>query len=111
MQRKMIPRPEPGRNSVPSIVVSGALANRHRNGGGAWVRLNWLLGLQRLGCKVYFVEEIGRGTWLDAAGKACPFRDSMNAAYFQQVTRQFGLGENSTLIYDGGEQTLGLSRE
>jgi hypothetical protein len=96
---------------VSSIVVSGALANRHRNGGGAWVRLNWLLGFQRLGCKVYFVEEIGRGTWLDAAGKACPFRDSMNAAYFRQVTRQFGLGENSTLIYEGGEQTLGLSRE
>src|SRR5712692_5822170 len=104
MERKMIPPPEPGQNSVLSIVVSGALANRNRNGGGAWVRLNWLLGFQRLGCKVYFVEEIGRDTCVDAAGKACPFRDSVNVSFFHQVTRQFGLEENSTLIYEGGEQ-------
>lgn len=96
---------------MTSIVVSGALANRYGNGGGAWVRLNWLLGFQRLGCKVYFVEEIGRITCVDGARKACPFRASVNASFFQQVTRQFGLGDNSSLIHAEGEQTIGLSRE
>jgi hypothetical protein len=108
------PIPSPGKvgeRFLTSIVVSGALANRYRNGGGAWVRLNWLLGFQRLGCKVYFVEEIGQGTCVNAAGKACSFGDSVNAGYFQQVTRQFGLGDNSTLIYEGGEQAIGLSKE
>ena len=44
------------------ILVSGALANKPLNGGEAWVRLNWVLGLRKLGFQVYFVEQIGRET-------------------------------------------------
>jgi hypothetical protein len=73
--------------------------------------LNWLLGLQRLGFAVYLIEQIERRTCVDAAGKACAFAASVNRAYFQQVTRQFGLENRSALIYEGGEQTYGLSRE
>ena len=40
------------------LIVAGALANKPLNGGEAWVRLNWVLGLRRLGHEVYFVEQI-----------------------------------------------------
>jgi hypothetical protein len=40
------------------ILVSGAVANKPRSGGEAWVRLSWLRGLRRLGHEVCFVEQI-----------------------------------------------------
>jgi hypothetical protein len=40
------------------ILVSGAIANKPRSGGEAWVRLSWVRGLQRLGHEVCFVEQI-----------------------------------------------------
>jgi len=73
------------------------------------VRLNWILGLQKLGCRVYFMEEIQRETCVDATGAVAPFEESVNLAYFQQITRQFGLTDSSALIYENGEKTFGLS--
>jgi hypothetical protein len=71
----------------PLIVVAGALANKPGNGGAAWTRLSWALGLKRLGCDVYFVEQI------DA--RACT---DTTLAWFRHVTRSFGLADTSALI-------------
>src|SRR5262249_9576109 len=101
---------EAGNESMKTIVVSGALANKYRSGGEAWVRLNWILGFKRLGFRVYFVEEIKRATIVDAAGVPCAFGASVNLAYFNQITRQFGIDESSALIYEGGQEIHGLSR-
>ncbi|MBS1892416.1 MAG: glycosyltransferase family 1 protein [Actinobacteria bacterium] len=43
---------------MPLAVLAGPIANKPRNGGEAWVRLNWLLGLRRLGWEVLFVEVV-----------------------------------------------------
>src|SRR5215475_6172767 len=40
------------------VIVSGALANKPRSGGGVWERMSWVTGLRRVGCDVYFVEQI-----------------------------------------------------
>ena len=40
------------------ILIAGALANKPGNGGGAWERLSWVIGLLRLGFEVYFVEQM-----------------------------------------------------
>jgi hypothetical protein len=69
------------------IVVAGALANKPGNGGAAWTRLSWALGLKRLGCDVYFVEQIGANARTDAA-----------VDWFTHVTGSFGLAETSALI-------------
>jgi hypothetical protein len=45
---------------MTTVLVSGAIANKYLNGGEAWVRLSWALGLRKLGFRVYFVEQIGR---------------------------------------------------
>ena len=44
------------------LIVAGALASKPRNGGEAWVRMSYVLGLQRLGHHVAFVEELDEAT-------------------------------------------------
>jgi hypothetical protein len=91
------------------VVVSGALANRHLNGGGTWVRLNWVLGLKKLGFDVYFVEQIERATCVDAAGQVTSFEQCENLAYFRRITEQFGLAGSAALVYDAGDQVHGMT--
>jgi hypothetical protein len=92
---------------VPTVIVSGAIANKYRNGGEAWVRLSWVLGLQRLGCEVFFIEQIGRDSCVDAGGAVAPFESCVNLAYFKEVVEEFELTDSATLVYDEGEQTSG----
>jgi hypothetical protein len=40
------------------VVVSGALANKHRHGGSAWVRMSWAEALRDAGFEVLFVEQL-----------------------------------------------------
>jgi hypothetical protein len=94
---------------VTTIIVSGAIANKCFQGGEAWVRLSWILGLQKLGFKVFLLEQIDRQMCVDSSGKPTSFQDSLGRAYFQEVTEQFGLSGSAALIYEGGQETWGLS--
>jgi hypothetical protein len=94
---------------MPTAIVSGALANKPFNGGEAWVRLSWALGLRRLGFDVYFVEEIDSGSCVDDAGAPADFDDSANRAYFETVVKDFGFEEKAGLLCDGGREGAGLS--
>jgi hypothetical protein len=91
------------------IVVGGAIANKYRQGGEAWVRLSWLIGFQKLGHSVHFIEQIDPAHCLDAAGQVVPFEQSVQREYFQSVFEQFGLRDVATLVLGDGEQTLGLA--
>lgn len=91
------------------IVVCGALANKPGNGGAAWTRLSWPLGLRRLGYDVYFVEQIAAGTCTDASGAKCELDQSVNLAYFRHVTERFGLGSSSALVSEEDGRSVGPS--
>lgn len=91
------------------IVVAGALANKPMNGGAAWTRLSWALGLKRLGHEVYFIEEIAAATSVDGAGAICDLDRSVNAAYFRRITERFGFGGTSALISRDEDRTVGVS--
>jgi hypothetical protein len=93
---------------MPAAIVSGALANKPFNGGEAWVRLSWILGLARLGFDVHFVEEISSEACVDAAGLPAGFGESANRAYFESVIGAFGLQSRAGLLCDGGAQCHGL---
>ena len=97
--------------SPPTILVSGAMANKHRNGGEAWVRLNWLLGLRRLGCRVHFVEHIDAATCVDAAGAPARVEESANLRYFQDVMHRFDLENSATLLTDEHRAVCGPGYE
>jgi hypothetical protein len=96
---------------MATVVVGGALANKLLNGGEAWVRLSWILGLRRLGLDVWFVEQIDAGTCVDASGEQASFADCENRRYFETVVREFGLEDRATLVYEGGRATSGVSLE
>src|SRR5687767_2962677 len=94
-----------------TLVVSGALANKPRNGGEAWVRLSWVKGLRRLGFRVFFVEQIAPRTCVNLAGDPTPFRDSFNLEYFRSVTRWAGLEGSAALLSADGEAWHGIHRQ
>ena len=75
-------------------VVAGALANKPRSGGEAWVRLSWVLGLQRLGWEVHFVERLPSG-------------DPEGRRYFEEVIASFGLEGRASLLDARGDALHG----
>src|SRR5437763_13850712 len=92
----------------PIAIVSGALSNKPFNGGNAWSRLSWVLGLRKHGFEVCFIEQISRNNCVDAAGNTVAFEDSANLDYFRGVMRQFGLSQSSALICEDSGQIHGL---
>ncbi len=90
-------------------IVAGALANKPHNGGEAWVRVSWALGLQKLGYQVFFLEQIASSSCLDDNGQPTSFGESANLRYFKQVLAKFGLSDSSCLIYENGKESHGLS--
>jgi hypothetical protein len=93
---------------MPTAIVSGALANKPFNGGEAWVRLSWALGLRRLGFDVYFVEELAAANCVTESGEPADFASCANRAYFESVVGDFGLAERAGLLHDGGRESSGL---
>jgi hypothetical protein len=92
---------------MSTVLVGGAIANKLRNGGEAWVRLSWIRGLQRLGADVWFVEQIGPDMCIDDTGAPASFEQSANRRYFDAVVDHFGLGGRASLLYDGGREASG----
>jgi hypothetical protein len=79
---------------VAVAIVAGALANKPRNGGEAWVRLSWVLGLRRLGFDVHLIERLPGG-------------DTLGRRYFEQVVAGFGLEGRAALLGREGEALFG----
>jgi hypothetical protein len=96
---------------VPIAVVGGAIANKPLNGGEAWVRLSWVLGLRRLGYDVYFFERLDPRRCVDAAGRPAALGDSTNLAQLIRTAREFGLDQNVGLISESGRGLYGLGPE
>jgi hypothetical protein len=71
------------------IVVAGALAAKPGNGGEAWVRLSWVLGLRRLGYDAWLLEEVD--PQVAAAGRA----------FFERTVAAAGLGSRALLLVSG----------
>jgi hypothetical protein len=75
-------------------------------GGATWAVLQYLLGLQRLGMQVFFVESVSAAALQPQGASLC---GSENARYFQSVMRTFGLEDRSALLLDGTNESVGLA--
>src|SRR5262245_39158783 len=93
---------------MTTVIVSGAIANKPFNGGDAWTRLNYLLGLRKLGFEVYFVEQIQPEACIGLDGKPAAFDASANRSYFRSIIEQFALTGKAALVYGNGECVDGL---
>ena len=83
---------------MSAVVVAGALASKPDNGGEAWVRLTWVLGLAELGLEVRLVE----------SADVAP--DSAAADWFERVTTWAGLAGRATLLDVHGTALHGPGR-
>jgi hypothetical protein len=88
-----------------TIVLSGMMAGDPHQGGATWAVLQYLLGFQRLGHKVTFVEPL-KPACIRPAGAT--LEDSENTAYFRRVVTAFGLEDVAALLLEGTRTTVGL---
>jgi hypothetical protein len=89
-----------------TILVSGMIAAEPNQGGTTWVVLQYLLGLRRLGHRVWFVEPL-KSASLRPAGAS--LAESANVAYFRQVMEDFRLAEAAGLFVEESREIFGLS--
>lgn len=99
-----------GPRSEIRVIVAGSLAQRPRQGGLTWLHLQFLLGFQRLGCRVLFVDRLDPDMCVDGEGRHTGFEESTNRRYFLRVMNDFGLGDRCALIYNRGERIAGRLR-
>jgi hypothetical protein len=90
------------------VVVAGVVTIPPFSAGCAWNRLQYVIGLLRLGHDAYLVEEV-KPPWCSAGGRPCAYRDSDNRHAFASLLRQFDLAGHACQVYDGGAETTGLS--
>ena len=89
------------------VIVSGAIANKHRSGGAVWTRLSWVLGLRDLGADVCFVEEL-RSDPVDGTGAAATFERCVQLSRLRHVADTFGF--RAVFIASDGTSLAGMSR-
>jgi len=72
--------------------------------GSTWVRLQYLLGLTKLGIECF---------WVDRLAAIDPFAHPHTLDYlterFHRTARQFGFEDRYCIVYNGGEKHFGLS--
>jgi hypothetical protein len=85
--------------SAPTVIVSGMIAATPRQGGATWAVLQYLLGLRRLGCDVYFVEPLDRP-------EATP---SDSVRYCRNVMESVDFDGRWALIPPLGGEPIGMS--
>ena len=90
--------------------MAGSLAQRPGNGGHTWALLQYVLGFQRLGWDVLFIDRLEQEMCHDEAGRPCSPESSVNLAYFLDVVERFGLEENVALLCDGQPSGIGPAR-
>jgi len=72
-------------------------------GGSMWVRLQYMLGLERLGVECY---------WVDRLAPPDPHRNPHSVDYlverFRRMAEDFGFVDRYCIVYDGGERHFGM---
>ena len=87
------------------VLLGGMFARVPDQGGPAWVVLEYVLGLLRLGHRVVLVEPVAES---DLVPAGATLATSENAAYFRRVIRRFGLEDAAALLRAGTRDTVGL---
>lgn len=90
------------------ILLGGIIAKIPGQGGLTWVVLQYLLGLQRLGHEVHFLEIV---TSSDLKPANVPLSESNNASYLAGVEKQFGLQGAVSLFNTSTGETVGKSQK
>jgi hypothetical protein len=96
---------------MTSVFVAGALANKHRHGGSAWVRMSWAEAFRELGFEVVFVEQIDERHCVDGAGTPARFEQSANVRAFHAAVDAFGFRGRAALVCPDDGRVEGMARD
>jgi hypothetical protein len=91
-----------------TIAVGGRVASTPYQGGASWATLQYVLGFDRLGHRTVLLDEV---TPDQLTPSGAPLAESANAAYFEHVVQEFGLGDRAALLLTGTRETVGLPFE
>jgi hypothetical protein len=89
------------------VIVNGLIA-QYPLGGVTWDYLQFVLGLKRMGCDVYYLEDTGQWPYNPNEGgmaKDCKF----NVEYLANVMKRFGLADKWAYCFPWKSQWFGLS--
>ena len=90
-----------------TVVLAGALAQRPRRAGHAWVFLNWLLGLRSLGFDVLFVDRLEAEMLEESIHSV---EGSRQWSWLCTVLTTAGFGGDFALLCDRNRRCLGMER-
>jgi hypothetical protein len=93
----------------PLVLVGGGIAANYPNGGIAWERLSWILGLKRLGFAVFVVDQLDHWRCVCPEGVEPGYENCLNRDYFERIIKRFGLADSAVLLGDAGEVLYGPS--
>jgi len=91
------------------IIVAGQIA-QYPLGGVTWFYLQYLLGLQRLGCEVYYFEDTGQWPYNPTADGLTK-DPSFNVEYLAGVMLRFGLENKWAYCFPRQSEWFGLSQK
>jgi hypothetical protein len=92
-----------------TLAIAGSIAQKAGRGGHTWAYLQYLVGFQKLGWDVLFLDRIDPDAGIDQNGMPAPVHRSWNAGYLARVMHCFGLGRDYALLSKGA-CVAGLSR-
>lgn len=93
------------------IILGAMICMPPVSAGCIWNRLQYFIGLLKLGHDVVFLEEVKPKWSIDDAGRPCAYSDSLNLRAFSEVMARFGALDRSCQLYNGGEATFGMTRD
>src|SRR5207249_11812564 len=81
-----------------TLAIAGSIAQRAGRGGHTWAFLQYLVGFQKLGWDVLFLDRIEPGTCMTETGQPAPVQHSWNLRYLERVMHCFGLDGHYALL-------------
>jgi len=96
---------------MTTVFVAGALANKHRHGGSAWVRMSWAEAFRELGFDVVFVEQIHERHCVDRGGAPARFDVSANVRAFHAAVEACGFRGRAALVCADDGRVEGMAQD
>ena len=91
------------------IIVGSDIAHCGERIGAFDNRMAYILGLQRLGHKVYVFADVNPNRCFDANYHPLSFKEWEGRQQFEALARSYGIWPHCCLIYKNGEATYGMS--
>lgn len=95
--------------TIPTIAISGSVAQRPGRAGHAWVFLSYLCGFRALGHEVLFIDQL-RPEMVEDGRPRDGWPSSREARWLAGLMEEAGLGDSYALLLDDGAETIGLAR-